>query len=192
MDGLIALFWLPAILVIAYFVVTFNRLIVRRNACTNARASIDVNLTRRHDLIPKLVDAVRGYIAHERETLQAVVEARQAAIGQLGAVGSAVAEQQVEQSLSRLVLRAEDYPELKAEALFGNLMRNLTEAEEQISASRRAFNGQVLRMNNLVQRFPSLVVAAVLGFRTLEPYSAANSARVPPTVELSRSTQRDG
>ena len=192
MDGLIVLFWLPAILVIAYFVVTFNRLIVRRNACTNARAGIDVNLTRRHDLIPKLVDAVRGYIEHERETLQAVVEARQAAIGQLGAAGSAVAEQQVEQSLARLVMRAEDYPELKAEALFGNLMRNLTEAEEQISASRRAFNGQVLRMNNLVQRFPSLVVAAVLGFRTLEPYSAANSTRVPPTVELGRSTPHDG
>ena len=192
MDGLIVLFWLPAILVIAYFIVTFNRLIVRRNSCTNARASIDVNLTRRHDLIPKLVDAVRGYIAHERTTLQAVVEARQVAIEQLGAAGSAAAEQQVEQSLSRLVLRAEDYPELKAEALFGNLMRNLTEAEEQISASRRAFNGQVLRMNNLVQQFPSMLVASLLGFRTLDSYSAANSARVPPAVDLGQATTRDG
>ena len=192
MDGLIVLFWLPPILVIAYFIVTFNRLIVRRNACTNARASIDVNLTRRHDLIPKLVNAVRGYIAHERTTLEAVVEARQIAIGQLGAAGSAAAEQQVEQSLAQLVLRAEDYPELKAEALFDNLMRNLTEAEEQISASRRAFNGQVLRMNNLVQQFPSLIVASVSGFTTLEPYAAANSARVPPTVELGQATQHDG
>ena len=186
------LFWLPAILVIAYFIVTFNRLIVRRNSCTNARASIDVNLTRRHDLIPKLVDAVRGYIEHERATLQAVVEARQVAIQQLGAAGSAVAEQHVEQSLSRLVARAEDYPELKAEGLFGNLMRNLTEAEEQISASRRAFNGQVLRMNNLVQQFPSMLVASLLGFRTLDPYSAANSARVPPAVDLGQATTRDG
>ena len=88
MDGLIVLFWLPAILVIAYFIVTFNRLIVRRNSCTNARASIDVNLTRRHDLIPKLVDAVRGYIAHERTTLQAVVEARQVAIELAGVLVS--------------------------------------------------------------------------------------------------------
>lgn len=192
MDGLIVLFWLPAILVIAYFIVTFNRLIVRRNACSNARASIDVNLTRRHDLIPQLVDAVRGYISHERATLDAVVEARRAAIGQLGAAGSAAAEQEVAQSLLRLVLRVEDYPELKAEALFGNLMRNLTEAEEQISASRRAFNGQVLRMNNLVQRFPSLIVAAVSGFRTLEPYSAVKSVRVPPAVELGQATQHDG
>ncbi len=192
MDGLIALFWLPAILVIAYFIVTFNRLIVRRNSCTNARASIDVNLTRRHDLIPKLVDAVRGYIAHERATLQAVVESRQAAIDQLGAAGSAAAEQQVEQSLARLVLRAEDYPELQAEALFGNLMRNLTEAEEQISASRRAFNGQVLQMNNLVHQFPSLFVAALSGFRALEPYSAATSAREPPGVDLGQATSRDG
>lgn len=192
MDGLIVLFWLPPILLIAYFIVTFNRLIVRRNACTNARASIDVNLTRRHDLIPKLVDAVRGYIAHERTTLEAVVEARQVAIGQLGAAGSAAAEQQVEQSLARLVMRAEDYPELKAESLFGNLMRNLTEAEEQISASRRAFNGQVLRMNNLIQQFPSLIVASILGYSAYEPYSAANSARVPPTVELGQATQHDG
>ena len=192
MGVLIALLWLPLILVITYFIVTFNRLIVRRNACTNARASIDVNLTRRHDLIPNLVAAVRGYVAHERTTLEAVVDARQDAIGQLGATGSAAAEQQVEQSLAQLVLRVEDYPELKADGLFSQLMRNLTEAEEQISASRRAFNGQVLRMNNLVQRFPSLIVAAVLGFHTLEPYSAANSARVPPVVAPGQAVQHDG
>lgn len=192
MDGLTLLLWLPAILVIGYFIVTFNRLIVRRNSCTNARAGIDVNLTRRHDLIPKLVQAVRGYIAHERTTLQAVVEARRIAIEQLGATGSAAAEQQVEQSLERLVMRAEDYPELKAEALFGNLMRNLTEAEEQISASRRAYNGQVLRMNNLVQQFPSLIVASIAGFTAPESYSAANSARVPPTVDLAQATLGDG
>ncbi|MDJ0712494.1 MAG: LemA family protein [Woeseiaceae bacterium] len=192
MDGLPTVLWLPPIAVIAYFIVTFNRLIGLRNACTNARAGIDVNLTRRHDLIPKLVAAVRGYIAHESATLRAVVEARQMAMGQLGAAGSAAAEQQVEQSLSQLVLHVEDYPELKAETLFGNLMRNLTEAEEQISASRRAFNGQVLRLNNLVQGFPSLIVASILGFRTLESYSATNSERVPPTVELGRNTRHDG
>ena len=192
MGVLIALLWLPLILVITYFIVTFNRLIVRRNACTNARASIDVNLTRRHDLIPNLVAAVRGYVAHERTTLEAVVDARQDAIVQLGATGSAAAEQQVEQSLAQLILRVEDYPELKADGLFGQLMRNLTEAEEQISASRRAFNGQILRMNNLVQRFPSLIVAAVLGFHTLEPYSAANSARVPPVVAPVQAAQHDG
>jgi LemA protein len=191
-DSLIVLLWLPPILVIAYFIKTFNRLIVRRNACKNARASIDVNLTRRHDLIPKLVDAVRGYIVHERTTLQEVIEARQIAIGQLGAASSAAAEQQVEQSLARLVLRAEDYPELKAEALFGQLMRNLTEAEEQISASRRAFNGQVLRMNNLVEQFPTLIVASILGFRTLASYSAADSARAPPAVALDQAAQGDG
>ena len=104
----------------------------------------------------------------------------------------AAAEQQVKQSLERLVLRAEDYPELKAEALFSNLMKNLTEAEEQISASRRAFNGQVLRMNNLVQQFPSLIVASILGYSTFEPYSAASSARVPPTIDLGQATQHDG
>ena len=121
-----------------------------------------------------------------------MVDARQVAIGQLGATGSAAAEQQFEQSLAQLVLRVEDYPELKADGLFSQLMRNLTEAEEQISASRRAFNGQILRMNNLVQRFPSLIVAAVLGFHTLAPYSAANSARVPPVVAPVQAAQHDG
>jgi len=192
MAGLIILMWLPLILLAAYFIVTFNRLISRRNACTNARASIDVNLTRRHDLIPNLVKAVRGYAEHERTTLREVTDARTTAIAQLGHSGSAAAEQQVEQSLERLVLRVEDYPELKADALFRQLMRNLTEAEEQISASRRAFNGQVMRLNNLVQQFPTLIVANIMGFRALVPYSAAAAALAAPAVALGQTAGQDG
>lgn len=184
MEFLMLVMWSPLILVAGYFIYTFNRLVARRNACTNARASIDVNLTRRHELIPNLVSAVRGYAAHEQQTLQAVIEARQHAIEHLGGSGSAVAEQQVHRTLAELTLRAEDYPDLKADALFRQLMRNLTEAEEQISASRRAFNGQVLRLNNMVQQFPTLIVANLMGFQTLTPYSAAANVKDRPAVEL--------
>ena len=171
--------------VAAYVIVVFNRLVARRNACSMARAGIDVNLTRRHDLIPNLVATVRGYAAHEQDTLQAVVAARTGAIAQLGADGSAAAEQQIEQSLTRLIARVEAYPQLKADGVFRQLMQNLTETEEQISASRRAFNGQVLRLNNLVEQFPTSIVAAVTGFRTLQPYASDQSAQTAPIVDLS-------
>jgi len=184
MAVLVIVMWLPLLLAVAYFIVVFNRLVARRNACTNARASIDVNLARRHDLIPNLVKTVGAYAAHERDTLREVTEARQVAVAQLGANGSAAAEQQVDDTLARLVLRIEDYPDLKADALFIQLMKNLTEAEEQISASRRAFNGQVLRLNNLVQQFPTNIIAKIMGFATLESFSAANAALINPTVDL--------
>lgn len=192
MTGLLLLVWSPLLLAVAYFIVTFNRLIARRNACSNARSGIDVNLTRRHELIPNLVEAVRGYAAHERATLQEVTSARQTAIAQLGASGSAAAELKVGQSLAQLALRAEEYPDLKADAVFNQLMRNLTEAEEQISAARRAFNGQVLRLNNLVQQFPTLLVASIMGFKTLAPFSAAAEAKALPAVSLGRLAQHDG
>jgi len=192
MTGLLLLVWLPLLLAVAYFIVTFNRLIARRNACSNARSSIDVNLTRRHELIPNLVEAVRGYAAHERTTLQEVTSARQTAMAQLGANGSAAAELKVGQSLAHLALRAEEYPDLKADAVFNQLMRNLTEAEEQISAARRAFNGQVLRLNNLVQQFPTLLVASSMGFKTLAPFSAAAEAKALPAVSLDQLAQHDG
>ena len=192
MVFLFALMWLPLLLVVAYFIYTFNRLVRRRNACTNARASVDVNLTRRHELIPNLVEAIRGYTAHEQQVLEEVIEARRNAMAQLGEIGSAVAEQQVERTLARLSIRVEDYPELKADKLFSQLMRNLTEAEEQISASRRAFNGQVLRLNNLVQQFPTLIVANIMGFHTLTPYSADAAVNIAPAVDLERAAKQDG
>jgi len=192
MDNALWLVLLPLLLVLGYFIATFNRLIARRNACTNARSSIDVNLTRRHELIPNLVECVRGYTAHEQQTLQDVTRARENAMAQLGAPGSASAEQQVEKSLARLVMRAEDYPDLKADSLFSQLMRNLTEAEEQISASRRAFNGQVMRLNNVVEQFPTSIVANMTGFHTLDSYSAAAAAQTAPAVDLAHQAGRDG
>lgn len=169
---------------VLYIIWVFNRLVQGRNACVNARASIDVNLTRRHQLIPNLVSSVSGYTDHERATLEAVTRARSAGIAALGGSSSPLVEAQIDAQLGRLIANVEAYPDLKADALFINLMRNLTEAEEQISASRRAFNGQVMRQNNLVQQFPTLLVANLFGFVTINSYSADAAAHEAARVRF--------
>ncbi len=182
MESLV--FWVPVGATFAYIVWVFNRLIARRNACTNARAGIDVNLQRRHDLIPNLVESVRGYASHEQHTLEHLARAREQAVAALGEAGSAGAEDQLSRALLGLTMRAEAYPELQADHLYDQLMRNLTEAEEQISASRRAFNAQVLRLNNLVQQFPSNLVANLFNFEARAFYAAGADAAMAPAVEL--------
>lgn len=179
-----ALVLVVALLLAGYVLVTFNRLVALRNACANARAGIDVNLKRRHQLIPSLVAAVQGYMNHERATMVAVTETRSRAIAELGTASSATAEDALAGSMAQLAIRVEAYPDLKADTSFINLMKNLTEAEEQISASRRAFNAQVMRLNNLVQQFPSLLVAQLTGFETRLPYASGAAAQQAPVVDL--------
>lgn len=181
----INLYILVGIAALAYGLWVFNRLVLRRNACHNARAGIDVNLQKRHDLIPNLVACVKGYAAHEQATLTAVTTARTVAINSLGQANSAAAEDALASALATLNVRVEAYPELKAADAYLQLMRNLTEAEEQISASRRAFNAQVMRMNNLVQQFPTNLVARLTGFVTLVFYAAEATAHLAPGVDLS-------
>ncbi len=180
------LVWLIAGSLVVYFIYVFNRLIAARNACHNARAGIDVNLSRRHQLIPNLVEVVRGYASHEQETLTQVTRARTQAIDALGKPASAAAEVSLAEALVSLNVRVEAYPELRADAPFINLMKNLTEAEEQISASRRAFNAHVMSMNNLVQQFPTLIVAKISGFSERQPYAAGVAAHTAPIVNLAR------
>ncbi|MFK7914384.1 MAG: LemA family protein [Pseudomonadales bacterium] len=182
---LLTLIVAPAVLLGVYAIVIYNRLVALRNACANARAGIDVNLKRRHQLIPSLVAAVKGYTEHERETMTAVTASRTTAAAELGKPSSPTAEAALDTSMQQLTLRVEAYPDLKADASFINLMKNLTEAEEQISASRRAFNAQVMRMNNLVQQFPSLFVAQFAGFTTLLPFSAEAAVQQAPEIALS-------
>jgi LemA protein len=162
----------------------FNRLIAARNACRNARASIDAQLTRRHDLVPNLVEVVAGYAAHEREVMRLVAEARTVAMKELGAASSARAEARLDEALARLQLRVEAYPELKASDNFLHLQRTLTEIEEQIAAARRAFNAHVAAFNNLVEQFPTLVIARLFGFVTAEFYEAAAADRSAPSAAV--------
>jgi LemA protein len=189
--GMSALGWLlaAAIAMAAVAVIrTFNRLIAARNACRNARASIDAQLTRRHDLVPPLVEVVAGYAAHEREVMRVVADARSAAIAQLGAASSARAEAMLDEALGALQVRVEAYPELKASDNFLHLQRTLTEIEEQISAARRASNAYVAAFNNLVEQFPTLVVARLFGFVNAQFFEAVPSERGVPSAAIRSSS----
>jgi len=162
----------------------FNRLVRLRNQVEAAWADIDVQLTRRHDLVPQLVSAVRGYADHERATLEAVTELRARAVatesrGKLGQVESAL-----EQALSRIFALRESYPELGANVNFVQLQRDLVEVEDHLQYARRFYNGAVRDLNTAVQRVPDVLVAQAFGFREAEFFQAGSEARSPARVEI--------
>ncbi len=156
-------------------VAVYNRLVELRNRIANAFGQIDVQLKRRYDLIPNLVEVARGYMQHEAATLEAVIKARGQAQGaaavaraaptNVGAVGAlAVAEGVLGGSLGRLMVVAEAYPELKADATMQSLSEELASTENRLGFARQAFNDQALDFNNAAQQFPALLVARLLGF----------------------------
>lgn len=173
-------FWIILlILVVLLFGVgiLYNRLVANRNAFQNAFAQIDVQLKRRHDLIPNLVESVKGYMQHERETLTQVIEARnqaeQSRQQASGAVGDAAAMQQLGQMegqlggvLGRLFALSESYPDLKASDNFRQLQEELTSTENRVAYARQAYNDAVLSYNNAVEQVPSNFIASMFGFRT--------------------------
>ncbi|MDF1484648.1 LemA family protein [Ramlibacter sp. H39-3-26] len=161
--------------VLAWAIAVYNGLVQRRNRIANAFGQIDVQLKRRYDLVPNLVEVARGYLAHEAATLEAVIRARGDAVGaaaqarahpaSAGAIGAlAVAEQALGGSLGRLLAVAESYPELKADATMRALGEELTSTENRIGFARQAYNDEVLAFNDAATQFPALVVARLLGF----------------------------
>jgi len=153
----------------------YNGLITARNAFKNAFAQIDVQLTRRHDLIPNLVEVAKGYMAHERETLEAVTKARGAAVSGLAAAKAspgdpnamaqlATAEQGLTGALSRLMVVSEQYPDLKANQNMMQLSEELTSTENRVAFARQAYNDSVMSFNNRREVFPSSVVAGMFNF----------------------------
>ncbi len=157
------------VLIIA-FIVVYNGLVRLRNQVKNAWAQIDVQLKRRYDLIPNLMETVKGYMKHERETLESVTNARNLAQklsgGSVGARSKAEAE--LGSALGRLLAVVENYPDLKANQNFLALQEELTSTENKISFSRQFYNDSVLRLNNQIQMFPSNMVAGMTGFRSEE------------------------
>jgi LemA protein len=174
MGWLVGLVLLGLVLLLVGFVlVNYNALVRARNAYTRSFAQIDVQLTRRHDLIPNLVETAKGYLAHERQTLEAVINARSAAVtaqasaGGLGteAIGAlAGAENMLTQALGQLFALAEGYPNLKANQTMLNLQEELTTTENRIAFARQAYNDAVLAYNTRRQVFPSSVIAGTFGF----------------------------
>lgn len=155
------------VLILIALMAVYNTLIRLRNQMKNAWAQIDVQLKRRHDLIPNLVETVKGYMKHERETFEAVTKARnlaQHAVG-TGVGAQAKAEGELSSVLSRLLMVAENYPELKANQNFMSLQEELSSTENKISFSRQYYNDSVLQYNNKIQMFPSNIVANMFNFK---------------------------
>jgi len=176
------------VVLLIFIVANYNGLVRLRNQKQNAWAQIDVQLKRRYDLIPNLVETVKGYMTHERETLEAVTNARnlaqQTASGDVGARSKA--EGELSGALSRLLAVVESYPDLKANQNFLALQEELTSTENKISFSRQYFNDSVLRLNNKIQMFPSNMVAAMTGFKLGEFFEVtAAEEREAPKVSFS-------
>jgi LemA protein len=185
------------LLFIAWAVGAYNRLVRQRNEISNACAQIDVQLKRRHDLVPNLVEAARKYVQHERETLEAVIAARNTARGAADAararpsdaarIGAlAGAEKVLDGALSRLMAVVERYPELKADATLRELSEEITHTENRIAFARQAFNDSVLDYNNAAQQAPSNVIAGMFGFRAAAMLQATSSdaEREAPRIQL--------
>jgi LemA protein len=175
-----------AVLLLLWGVATFNRLIRQRNQVEAAWAQIDVQLSRRHDLIPNLVETVRGYAAHERATLEEVVAARQGALAARdgGPARQAEAENVLTRSLGRLFAVSEAYPDLKANQNFLQLQQELVNTEDKIAYSRQFFNTAVQTLNTTVESVPSNLVAAVARIRTREYFEAGGDERPAVGVQF--------
>ena len=186
----------PLLIVLAIIVVVavvvigiYNGLIGRRNRVDEAYSQIDVQLKRRHDLIPNLVNAVKGYMNFEQSVLTAVTEARASAIaaGAQGPAAQSNAENQLTGALRSLFAVTENYPELKANQNVMSLQEQLSTTENQISFARQHYNATVLDYNNGIQTFPAVIFAGMFGFTKREFFAAEPEAQAVPTVDLSLS-----
>lgn len=185
---MIAIIVLIVILVVIVVVLAgmYNSLVKRRNQVDNSWSQIEVQLKRRHDLIPNLVESVKDYMAYEQETLTAVTNARAAAIdaGARGPEAQAQAENVLSSTLKSLFAVAENYPDLKANQNVMQLQEELTSTENKIAFARQFYNDSVLTYNNKIQMFPSNLIASMFNFTTRQFFEAPEAERAVPTVDL--------
>jgi LemA protein len=184
MVWLIVLLVVVALIVIA-LIALYNRFVRYRNRVDNAWAQIEVQLKRRWDLIPNLVETVKGYAAHERGTFEAVTEARANAQRAQGPAETAAAEGILGAALGRLFAVAEAYPELQADENFRQLQDELAGTENRIAVSRQVYNDSVLTYNNAIQTFPGVVLAGPFGFARREFFETDETQREAPRVDFS-------
>jgi LemA protein len=173
--------------ILAFVIGIYNGLVGRRNRIDEALAQIQVQLKRRHDLIPNLVNAVKGYMGFEQKVLTDVTQARASAVaaGAQGVAAQAQAENALTSTLRSLFAVVENYPDLKANQNVLSLQEELTTTENQISFSRQHYNASVLEYNNAIQVFPNVLLAGMFGFTKREFFDAGPEAQQVPTVDLS-------
>ncbi len=179
--------WVVIAVVVALgvlIVALYNRLVGLRNQVANAWRQIDVQLKRRHDLIPNLVETVKDYMSYEQETLRQVIEARNRAVGAATPEQSIAAEGALSGVLGRLFALMENYPTLKADQNVSRLMEELTATENKIAFARQFYNDSVMALNNAVQTFPSNLVAGAFGFAQATYFEVPEAETAVPKVDL--------
>jgi LemA protein len=172
------------VLVGLFLIVSYNGLVRLRNRIQGAWAQIDVQLRRRYDLIPNLVETVKGYATHEKGTFEAVTAARANAISAQGPAQQAAAENQITGALKSLFAVAEAYPDLKANQNFLSLQEELTSTEGRIAYARQFYNDEVLKLNTKIQVFPTSILAGMFGFTAHEYFEADDTSRGPVSVQF--------
>lgn len=168
----------------AYLIVTYNSLVSLRNRIENAWAQIDVQLKRRYDLIPNLVETVKGYATHEKETLERVIQARNMAVSATGPHEQAEAENQLTGALKSIFALSEAYPDLKANQGFLQLQEELTGTEGRIAYARQFYNDTVFKYNTKIQSFPAVIIANALSFQEREYFETDDETRGPVEVQF--------
>lgn len=168
------------VILILWFIAVYNKLIGLKNRTDEALSDIDVQTKRRYDLIPNLVETVKGYAKHEKDVLENVTKARAEAMSSKGMADQAQAENQITEALKSVFALAENYPQLRANENFAKLQDELTGTEDKIEASRRFYNGNVRDFNIAIEIFPSNMVANIFGYKRRELFEAKNSAEKEP------------
>jgi LemA protein len=184
MIGFLILLGVGVVLVFAVIGI-YNALVAGRNQVDNAWSQIDVQLKRRHDLIPNLVETARGYMQHERQTFEAITQARSQAMGAKNVAEAAKAEGMLTDTLSKFMLVVENYPDLKANQNFLSLQETLTSTENKIAFARQAYNDMALNYNNRLQMFPGNIVAGMFSFTKRDYFEVQSEAeRAVPQVKF--------
>ena len=184
MNLLLIILIVIIIIILVAIVAIYNGLVTARNKVKNAWAQIDVQLNRRADLIPNLVETVKGYAAHESSVFEDVTAARAGLMNANGVKEIGEANNQLSNTLKTLFAVAENYPELKANENFKELQAQLAESEDKIAYSRQFYNDTVMMYNNKCQTFPSNIFAGMFGFKEADFFEAAGEARSVPNVEF--------
>ena len=171
------------VIFVLYFISIYNTLIARRNQVREAWATVDTQLKRRYDLIPNLIETVRGAAKHEKETLAELTQARTMAMSENG-VASADAQNKISQTLKSLFAVAENYPELKVNQNFLELQRELADTETKIQATRQFYNSVVMGLNTMIEQFPSNIVANMFGITPAKMFEIDDSEKIAPQVKF--------
>lgn len=172
----IIIFGIIVLLILFYIISTYNQLVRARNRVRNQWSQVDVQLKKRFDLIPNLVETVKGYASHEKNTLESVIRARNKAVS-AATPGEAAAERELNKALGRLLALTESYPDLKANTNFVKLQDELSELENKIAHARQFYNDTVMKYQNKREMFPTNIVAAVFGFKQAEYFTAEENER---------------